>query len=136
MRGSLRRAAGFFGCGSGAAAAVRDLRIVNHFSGVLVLAQALERGLAQNGVRGPSREFDLGDEARLDPMHALCARPLSARRRSASGRARALEPLVQLDQLRRVEPGADAAGIAQSSLRVIIADEQRAEALPAAVRDR
>ena len=49
-----------------------------------------------------------------------------------SGCAESLEPLVQLDQLRRIEAGADAAGVAQLALRVIIADEQRAKTLAAA----
>ena len=45
-------------------------------------------------------EFDLGDEARLDPMHALARDPFG----QSDGRIRSRERLelsVQLDQLRR-----------------------------------
>src|SRR5206468_8925014 len=39
----------------------------------------------------------------------------------------------QSDQLRRIEPRADAAGIAQISLRIVITDDERTKAFPAAV---
>ena len=63
-------------------------------------------------------------------MDALARNPFG----QGNGRLRlrqGLESSVQLDQLAGVETGADAAGIAQLSLRVIIAHEQCAEALPA-----
>src|SRR5271168_4320845 len=42
------------------------------------------------------------------------------------------EASVQLDQLTDVETGADAARVAQLSLRIIVTHEQRTKALPAA----
>ena len=48
------------------------------------------------------------------------------------GRERVSSLSVQLEQLRRIEAGADATGITQLALRVMVAHEQRTEAFAAA----
>ena len=41
---------------------------------------------------------------------------------------------MQIGQLRVIEPGAATAGVAQHALRIVIAEQQRAEAVPRAAR--
>jgi hypothetical protein len=103
---------------------------VNHdFSGALVLTQTLKGSLAQNAVRSPGREFNLGDKARLDPMHPF-TRDAFRQGDQGFGPHKIVKPLAQLHELRRVEPGPNAASIVQCSLWIIIAEKQRPEACP------
>ena len=78
-------------------------------------------------------EFDLRNELRLDPVHPFARDALRQRDRRIRHVPEISSRLRSSDQLRGIEPGADAAGIAQFSLRIVIADEERAEAFPAAV---
>src|SRR5262249_60747275 len=87
--------------------------------------------VAQRAVARPLAEADLGDELRLDPRRAARGRVAGA-----EGRVLACE-LGHLRakrlQLALVEAGADLARVAQG-LVLVVADEQRAELLAAALR--
>ena len=90
--------------------------------------------MAQHLVVGPAGIAHLGDQRRPGPMHPLdrgALRQSPDRGRGAFERA---EPRPQLGQLGVVEAGADAAGIMQGAVPVVIAEQQRAQTLPAAGR--
>src|SRR4051794_35064653 len=89
--------------------------------------------MANDRIGGPVAVLNLADEARLDPMDALLRHPLGEHDRRL-GPCDRVEALPQLDQLLIVEPGADPAGVAQLPIRVIIAEQQRAEAEPLTAR--
>ena len=100
-----------------------------------VFAQTFIDDLAQQIVVGPGQVFDFGDEFRAHPMHAAQnerrAEPAGARRRHVErhiGRRQGLEAAPQAFKLRPVEAGADAAGINQPVIRVVISEQQSAEA--------
>ena len=76
--------------------------------------------------------LDLGDKRRLGPMHVLGDGSLRQGLTGRSASHQPIEPRPQIRQPRVAEPGADAAGIAQVALPVVIAEEQRAEPLAAA----
>ena len=119
----------------GAVAAARDrarrlrhaARLAHDLGGRLVLAEALERGMAQQAVAGPLGERDLGHQLRLHPVRAARGRARAVRRERggaplepAQARAQALEGGV-------VEAGADAAGVDETAVAVVHAEEQRAK---------
>src|SRR5271166_2353532 len=88
--------------------------------------------MPQLAVRGPFAEPDLGDQARLDPVHARpwqsCpvverrADPLQLRQRR-----------MQLPQHGVAEAGSDLAGVGQLAVGIVVAEQQRTEALPRAL---
>src|SRR5580704_16353314 len=105
---------------------------VHDLLGPLVLAQPLERGVAQDAVGGDVAVPDLRDEARLGPVHALFRHSLGQRDRRVWTDDR-IEASAQLDKLRGIKPGADPPGITERPDRIVIGEQQRAEPLPAAL---
>ena len=119
------RAAGLRGSGLSPASGSAQLRLVGWRGRLgldlrrgLVLAQALERGLAHIAVAGPAGELDLGDQFGLRPVHVAlpcAARPAGERavlrleRPAACGSSGAT--------LSRAEAGADPADIDQLAVR-------------------
>src|SRR3954451_6239409 len=105
---------------------------VHHLAGAFVLAQPEEARLEHPAGGGPLREADLRDELRADPVHPRGARldRLVERRRWNLQR---LEPRAQRHERRRVDPRAHLARVAQRA-RLVVADQQRAEAEAGALR--
>ena len=94
--------------------------------GGLVLAHALERGLAHQAVGGPAAEIRLDHQLRLHP--AGIAAPLR-RRNPVERRLGDLQRMQPLPQILRDRPrvaGADAPRIDEPAV-VVIADHQRAD---------
>src|SRR5207253_7006542 len=89
--------------------------------------------MAEDGIAGPAGVFDLGDEPRRDPVDALARRALG-QGDGGIGAGKGIEPMAQIAELHRTEPGPDPSGIAQLAGRIIIADEQGANTLPLAFR--
>src|SRR6266436_2922902 len=95
---------------------------------VLVLAQPLEGGVAQDRVGGPAGKFDLGDKRWSNPMNAL-ARSVLGQNDRRGARTESIEPFAQIGEPRCAEARADASCIPQCSRRIIVAGEQGAKAL-------
>jgi hypothetical protein len=100
----------------------------------LVLAQALEGGVAQQAVAGPAAILHLRDKAWLDPAHVRSLGRLDAFERRLRARER-LELLAQAARDAAAETGADATAVAQG-LAVEDAHEQRADATGVALARR
>ena len=82
---------------------------------------------------GPLAEADLGDELRPDPVHT----PLPHRRALLERRAVLLQraqPVPQAAQGLGIEPRADLPGVDQLAVRVVVAEQQRAESDPGTLR--
>src|SRR6516162_8132963 len=104
----------------------RHARIIDDLARALVLAQPLERGMAQDRVSGPAGEFDLGDEGRADPMDTLARRLLG----QGDGRGlddQSVELFAQIGETLGAKAGADASRIAQCSRRVVVTGEKGAK---------
>ena len=96
--------------------------------GRLVLAQALEGGLAHHAVAGPAGELDLGHQLRLQPSARrglLARRAVAGEGRSSSAASSFSRGSSRVD-LVGAEAGADAADI-DEMLAAVDADQQRAE---------
>ena len=95
--------------------------------GRLVLAQALEGGLPNHAVGGPSGELDLGDELGLDPMDVgpFCGAPIAGEWRLLSPPRPSAAAAARLTFV-GAESGADAAHI-DEMVAAVDADQQRAE---------
>src|SRR5438067_12079073 len=98
----------------------------------LVLAQPLERRVAQHAVVGPFGELDLGDELWFDPDCARNARRAHERRRVTAQR---LEAAQQIVERLAGEAGADVAGVDQA-VALVVAQQQRAEMVRPVARAR
>ena len=103
-----------------------------HLARRLVLAQALEARMPQPAVTRPLGKGDLRDKLRLEPHRALAL----LARHLIEGRARTLERLELLREpfeVRRIETGADLAGIGK---RAVLegAEQERGERLALHVR--
>src|SRR5580692_5741901 len=88
--------------------------------------------MAELTVSGPLAEADLGDEARIDPVHARLRESARVERRAValnSGQRR-----VQAVQHAVAEPGADLARIGQLAVGVVVAEQERAQPLARALR--
>src|SRR4051812_45227931 len=97
---------------------------LHHRRCVLVKSHSLKRRLLQHSAFWPAAELDLYDEVRLAPAHA------AARELVGEGTAVGLQrtQLLQQRARRRIrEPAADAAGVAELSFGVVVADLQRSE---------
>src|SRR3974390_2719813 len=92
---------------------------------VLVVAQALEPWMAQLAVRRPFAEADLGDQTRLDPVHA------GPRQAAAVERGPVLlqpgQRGMQAVQGLPAEAGADLAGVGQLAVGVVVAQRRRTD---------
>src|ERR1700722_19655913 len=100
--------------------------------GILVPVQTQVTRVAELAGRRPFREADLADEFGPHPVHpgpGQCAPAERRLRLFQCGEGR-----VQARQLGLVEAGADLAGVGELARFVVIADEQGAEAGPAALR--
>src|SRR5436853_3332419 len=92
----------------------------------LVFAEALERRMPEDPVVGPFRERDLGDQLRLDPVHAAFPGASRGIRERWRGTVESTEPLLQLGERPRVESRSDASGEAKLAI-LVDAHEQRSE---------
>ena len=102
-------------------------QLPDDFLGRLVFAHALERGLADEPVRGPAAEVRFDHQLGLDPANVATAAfgvgDLIERR---LGDLQRMQPLPQIARHRLAVAGADAPGIDQSAI-VVIADHQSAD---------
>ena len=96
---------------------LRSRHLPPHLSCGFILAQPFVNDLPEQAVFGPGQELHLGDQFRPHPMHAA-------------------------EHERRSEPGcllytsdaADAAGINQLSVRIVVPEQQGAEIRPSSFR--
>ncbi len=107
--------------------------LAHHLFCGLVLANALERALADQGAAGPAAEVHLDHEFRLDPFHASPQAFLLGDFLQRRVLARDLvEPALKIALHLLAPPGADPAGVAQHAL-LVIAEQQRADQAAALV---
>jgi hypothetical protein len=118
----------------------RIRHVTPHLGRRLVLAQTFVNNLQQQIVVGPGEMiFDFGDQFGPHPMytaeHQGRAEAAGARRRHVErhfvGRKR-LQAAPQPLKLGGVDAGADAAGINQTSVGIVVGEQQRAEVWPPA----
>src|SRR5207244_10446894 len=95
-----------------------EWRIVDNLLRVLVLAQPQEGSVPENGIGSPAGEFDLGDEPRFDPMHALARRPLW-QTDGRLGPCEGVEPLSHIGAVRGAESRSGLSAIATSPDAVV-----------------
>src|SRR5215472_5524925 len=87
--------------------------------GVLVVAQALEAGVAQLSVGGPFAEADLSDQPGLNPVHAGARQLADVERRMVL--LQAGQQSVQAVQRCLAEASADLAGIGELVTGIVVA---------------
>src|SRR5216684_436548 len=95
---------------------------------LLVGTQALETRLPQQAVLRPFGVSNLGNQARLDPVHVRAARR-SAGVKGTGNLFDLVEALAQVEKDLMGEPGPDLAGVNQAFARIIVtANEQGPQA--------
>ena len=83
--------------------AARIARNVNDLASALILAQPLERGVAQDVIGGPAGEFDLGDELWPDPVDTF-AWSLLGQNDGGHPDDESVEPSAQINELLALKP--------------------------------
>ena len=108
--------------------------IAHHLTGGFVLAQAEIDRVAHPAAARPGGELDLGHQFGPHPVDGGVERIAGDHQATRWIARQRVEQVAQGSKLVVGKPGADAAGVMQAKVRVVIAEMQRAEAGAAAAR--